>query len=117
MISPTLREFIAAELKVAAEELKDADRLQHELGLDGDDASAFMARFAERFDIDMSNFDSADYFGRERAGCIPMWIVWIVIPPLRPKVTPITLADLQKSVKAKKWKRPRKSSEVLSPKS
>jgi len=105
MISDALREFLAEELKVAPETLKDDERLQQDYGLDGADAAGFMERFAARFEVDMTRFVFADYFGKESFGCIPLWIVWIIIPPLRPDVRPITLADLQKSVRAKKWKR------------
>ena len=107
MITDALREFVAEELKIAPEKLKETDRLQHDLGLDGNDAQAFIDKFAARFDVDMTKFVFRDYFGRESFGCVPLWIVWIVIPPLRPKVRPVTLADLQKSARAKKWKRPR----------
>lgn len=107
MISDALRQFVAEELKIAPEKLKEDDRLQHDLGLDGNDAAQFIERFAARFDVDMTRFVFADYFGKEAFGCVPLWIFWIVIPPLRPKVRPVTLADLQKSVRAKKWKRPR----------
>ena len=110
MISDALREFVAEELKIAPEKLKDEDRLQHDFGLDGNDAAAFMERFASRFAVDMSAFVFSDYFGRESFGCVPLWIVWIVIPPLRPKVKPLTLAELNKSARAKKWKRGWKSS-------
>jgi len=109
MISEALRGFVAEELKIAPEKLKESDRLQHDLGLDGADAAAFMERYAARFEVDMTRFVFSDYFGKESFGCVPLWIVWIVIPPLRPKVRPVTLADLQKSARAKKWKRPRKS--------
>jgi len=107
MISPDLRDFVARELHIAPEKLKDTDRLQHDLGLDGNDAAQFLQKFADRFEVDMSSFEFAKYFGRESLGCLPLWIVWIVIPPLRPKVKPVTLADLQRSARAKKWKRPR----------
>ena len=108
MISDALREFLAAELKTAPEKVKETDRRQHDFGLDGADAAAFIERFAARFDVDMTNFVFSDYFGKESLGCVPLWVVWIVIPPLRPKVRPVTIADLQKSMRAKKWKRPRK---------
>jgi len=107
MISDALREFVAEELKIAPEKLNDDDRLQHDLGLDGKDAAQFIERYAARFGVDMTRFVFSDYFGKESLGCLPLWIVWIVIPPLRPKVRPVTLADLQKSLRAKKWKQPR----------
>jgi len=105
-----LRAFVAEELKVNPAKLKDEDRLQHDLGLDGADAAVFMEKFAVRFEVDMTRFVFSDYFGKESVGCVPLWIVWIVIPPLRPKVKPLTLADLNKSARAKKWKRGWKSS-------
>ncbi len=107
MMSPDLREFVAHELKIAPEKLSDADRLQHDLGLDGNDAAQFLAKFAERFGVDMSSFEFGKYFGKENFGCVPLWIVWIGIPPPRPRVKPVTLADLQKSIRARKWKRPK----------
>jgi hypothetical protein len=108
MIIDALRHFVADELKIDPEKLKETDRLQHDFGLDGQDAAAFMERFAARFDVDMTPFVFSDYFGKESFGCIPLWIFWIVIPPLRPKVRPVTIADLQRSLRSKKWKRPKK---------
>jgi len=110
MISDALRAFVAEELRLNPDKLNETDRLQHDLGLDGADAAKFMGKFAAHFDVDMTRFVFADYFGKESLGCLPMWIVWIVIPPLRPDIRPLTLADLQKSVRAKKWKKPWKSS-------
>jgi Protein of unknown function (DUF1493) len=108
VIGADLRDFVASELRLDATKLKETDRLQHDFGLDGRDAAQFLERFAARFEVDMTAFQFEDYFGKESAGCIPLWLVWMVIPPLRPKVKPITLSDLQRSVKAKKWKRPKK---------
>lgn len=40
-------------------------RLEEDLGLYGDDADEFIARFSERFGIDISRFDIADHFRPE----------------------------------------------------
>ena len=103
MLSNNLRNFVASELRIEPDAIAPESRLQHELGLDGKDADTFMTHFAREFDIDMTNYRFADYFGREMAGCIPLWIVWLFIPPLRPKVTAISLADLQRAIDKGRW--------------
>jgi hypothetical protein len=39
-----------------------------DLGLDRNDALAFMNEFSRRFDVDMSNFDFVAHFSAERMG-------------------------------------------------
>jgi len=103
MLSNHLRDFVAGQLRISADQLEPESRLQQELGLDGDDAGAFMTDFAQEFGIDMAKYVFTDYFGHEAAGCIPLWIVWLFIPPLRPKVIPISLADLQRAIDKRRW--------------
>jgi hypothetical protein len=103
MLSSKLRNFVAGKLGMPPETLAAGNRLQQDFGLDGDDADEFMTSFAETFGVDMSEFVLTDYFGRESAGCLPLWIIWLVIPPLRPKVTPLSLADLERALQAGRW--------------
>ena len=52
----------------------------------------------------MSEFVLTDYFGRESAGCLPLWIVWLLIPPLRPKVIPVCRSRiLGRALRAGRW--------------
>lgn len=103
MLSDKLRTFVAEKLDIPPEKLAAGNRLQHDLGLDGDDADAFMTSFGQTFEVDMSEFVLTDYFGRESAGCLPLWIVWLLIPPLRPKVIPVSLEDLGSALRAGRW--------------
>jgi Protein of unknown function (DUF1493) len=103
MLSNKLRNFVAGKLDMPPETLAAGNRLQHDLGLDGADANEFMISFGQTFGVDMSEFVLTDYFGRESAGCLPLWIVWLLIPPLRPKVTALSLADLERALAAGRW--------------
>ena len=103
MLSNNLRNFVAGQVGISPDRLRPKSRLQHDLGLDGDDAEAFMTAFAREFGVDMANYVFTDYFGHEAAGCVPLWVVWLFIPPLRPKVTSISLADLQRAVDKERW--------------
>jgi acyl carrier protein len=103
MLSNRLRNFIAEKLDMPPETLAAGNRLQHDLGLDGADAAEFMASFGQTFGVEMSEFVLTDYFGRESAGCFPLWIVWLLIPPLRPKVTALTIGDLERALQAGRW--------------
>ena len=103
MLSNKLRNFVAEKLVMPPEKLAAGSRLQHDLGLDGNDADVFMASFGQTFGVDMTEFVLTDYFGRESAGCLPLWIVWLLIPPLRPKVTPLTIADLERAMEKGRW--------------
>lgn len=103
ILSDKLRNFVAEKLDMPPERLAAGDRLQHDLGLDGADAGEFMTSFAQTFEVDMSEFVLTDYFGRESAGCLPLWIVWLLIPPLRPKVTPLSVEDLERAIRSGRW--------------
>ena len=46
--------------------LKLTTRVNHDLGLDGDDALEFMQTYADTYNIDLTNFVFLSYFGEEK---------------------------------------------------
>ena len=46
--------------------INDETRIFSDVGFDGFDAFLIMQRFSERFNIDMSEFDSTKYFANEK---------------------------------------------------
>jgi len=68
--------------------------LEGDLKITGDDANEFIIAFGKKFNIDVSNFDLARYFGGEGG----LWgLTWKVPTPGK---VPITLEDLYNSVLA-----------------
>ena len=63
------------------------------LGMDGDDAAAFMSRFAEEFQVDMRHFNIRRHFGAEGLWLLGLW----------KKQMPVTIADLVDAAKSGVW--------------
>ena len=63
------------------------------IGMDGDDAVAFMSRFAEEFRVDMKNFNFTKYFGLEGLWLAGLW----------KKQSPLTISDLVAVAKSGVW--------------
>ena len=97
-----LIEFVSTELGVNPARLSPNTRLNHDLGVDGDDGLEFMAAFSQRFGVDISAFEASKYFGPEAGGNIFVWLWWFVTRGW-PKFVPITLNDLQASILAGHW--------------
>ncbi len=108
-VSAAVRTFIASELGAKRDKVLPGTTLQHDLGIDGDDADDFLAAFARRFNVDLSGLDFNQHFegeGFDPFGCalVLYWLFprWIPSPyPLR-KI-PITVNDLIAVVRAGRW--------------
>ena len=75
-------DFLCSKCKCRPDEISLETSLLYDLGIDGDDAAEFLEGYAERFEVDLSDFRFDEYFGPE--GCSPFmifsafyyWITW-----------------------------------------
>jgi len=81
--------FIAEETGADAATITLNSALCADLGLAGDTGRDLMMKFAGKYSVDLKHFNSADYFGEE--GGNPLMIF---LPRLKPKLKPLTVADL-----------------------
>lgn len=101
-LSDRLLDFVATELRVERSRLVPSTRLQHDLGVDGDDGYELLVAFSKAFSVELKNIDFGRYFGPE-AGPNPIVWLWWLITSSRPMAVPITLQDLQSSMNAGRW--------------
>ena len=97
--SPELIEFLCREVQVGHAEIKADTQLQHDLGVDGDDGLDLIEAFARKFGVDFAGFDCTQHFGPEGMPIFSLWL-W---GRSRPRFIPITVADLEASIRAGKW--------------
>jgi acyl carrier protein len=72
--------------------------LNHDLGIDGDDAAELLSEYAAAFGVDMSGFHFSKYFQGE-----PHLFNWWVPGPIA-KLSPVTVRDLVEAARQKKWR-------------
>lgn len=90
--------FVKAETRTRKELTLSTDILR-DLGVDGDDARELMARFGSEFSVDMSSFNSIDYFGAEGFGLLQF--LGSVIG--RRGKSPIMLGHLVRVAESRTW--------------
>jgi hypothetical protein len=61
----TLQRFVIEKSFVNNQEITKDTRIEDDLGMTGDDAIEFIVEFGREFNIDVSSFMAADYFGPE----------------------------------------------------
>jgi acyl carrier protein len=61
----TLKEFVIKQSAVDDEEITKETQIEDELGMTGDDAVEFMIAYGKTFNVDVTKFMAADYFGPE----------------------------------------------------
>ena len=91
--------LIADFTGVNSDRISLESRLNHDLGIDGDDASEVLSLYSEAFGVDLTDFQFSKYFRGEPH----LLNFWRWIPSKRPKLTPITVRDLVEAAKQKKW--------------
>lgn len=94
--------FLASELRLQPSRLVRSARLLHDLGVDGDDGCELIRTFGKRFEVDISAFDPSLHFGHE-AGPNPLIWLWWTITRTWPRLTPITVGDLEASIARRRW--------------
>jgi acyl carrier protein len=60
-----LKSFIIKQAVVEEEEVTEDAQIEDDLGVTGDDAVDFIIAYGKAFNVDVSNFMAADYFGAE----------------------------------------------------
>ncbi len=69
-----LKKFITTKLGVEDNEVVSEARLEEDLGMYGDDAMEFIAKFSKEFNVEVSDFKAADYFSPEGDIFLPMLV-------------------------------------------
>jgi len=105
-ISAELRAFVSRDLRIAPDRLSPGTSLLHDLGIDGDDGGEFMGRFGVRFAVDLSRFEFDRHFGPELPFSLFLLLYWWLRPSCRPRLVPITLADLDAAIRLGRWVTP-----------
>lgn len=74
-------------------------RINFDLGMDGDDAIDFLIAYAEKFQVDLSNFEINAYFNQE--GCSPFKSIYTFLFK-REVQKPLTIGQLLSAIEAGK---------------
>lgn len=101
-LSQPLVTFLSEELSVPSSRLSATTRLLQDLGVDGDDGVELIESYGLRFGVDLAGFQPARHFGPE-AGGNPLTWAWWVVSRHWPKFVPITVADLEISLRHRRW--------------
>ena len=94
-IKANVLELIARHTGLELERIGPADRLLHDLGIDGDDAEDLLVDFSKKFEVDMDGFNFEDFFRGEGS------YLKVVFGS---DVLPLTVDDLWQSALAKKFR-------------
>ncbi|MBR0707307.1 DUF1493 family protein [Bradyrhizobium liaoningense] len=96
----SLLSFVQTET-LTRKQITPATDIAWDLGVDGDDAHEFICRFADQFNVDMSEFDFDMYFGGEGFDLIGL------IKSLvgRKTKAPMTVELLFAAAKERRWPR------------
>lgn len=98
-----VKAFLGEQIGVSPGMLTSETRLEHDLGITGDDAEEVMEAFMDRFQVDMSEFEFNRHFGPEW-GCNPaVWLWCRVFTSRLIQTEPITVDDLVEAAMQKKW--------------
>lgn len=80
-------------------ELTPETKIEEDLGITGIEAFYFIEAFREKFDVDISQFQIANYFETEGDWILPNMIYFFRGKKIREKM--LTLGDLEKAIKLK----------------
>jgi len=69
--------FIHEYIGVLEDKVSENTALQKDLGLEGDDAGEFMVAYAEKFSVDLDDFNFSEYFDME-GGFNPIYFVYLL---------------------------------------
>jgi len=83
--------------------LQPSSRLEQDLGLTGDDATEFIAAWAQRFKVDVQGFCSRRYFGPEGNDVLSPLLGLFSKRFRRPAAVPLTLAMLAVAMRRGRW--------------
>jgi acyl carrier protein len=110
-LTEEVKQFIAREVGVKPDHLTLTTRLMRDLHIDGADGWELVEAFAEKFKVDISQFEPARHFGPE-AGCNPiMYVAHRIFLPEALKSVQITVGDLVDAARSRKWQTPARAPE------
>jgi hypothetical protein len=92
-------EFVRSETRTRRHLSSNTD-IAKDLGVDGDDASEFMLKFQQEFDVDLSYFDFDQHFGGEGFRLISAIKSAFGKGKVR---APVTISILFDSAKRRRW--------------
>jgi acyl carrier protein len=94
-----LKAFTIKQAAVEEEEVTENASIQNDLGVYGDDAVEFIIAFGKEFNVDVSNFMSAEYFRPEGDVILPA-LIRVFTERRRPRLKSLTIEHLKKAVMA-----------------
>lgn len=100
-IDEAVFDWVASEWPSRRSSFRRETGIKRNLRMDGVDAEIFMADFAKRFDVDMSDFHFDEHFYNEGGPSVSLWM-WLFGKDTRPDVT---LGHLVDAAKSKRWSR------------
>ena len=68
-----LKSFVITQAAVEEGEVTEDAQIEDDLGVTGDDAVDFIITYGKAFNVDVSNFMAADYFGSEGGIRVPVF--------------------------------------------
>jgi len=98
-----IKGMVVDHTRVKEAVLTPRSRLLQDLGMDGDDAEEFLTAYAAEFGVDMTGFRFDDHFGPEAAFDPLVYLWWVLFDRKKLQLAPITLADLTRSAREKRW--------------
>jgi acyl carrier protein len=108
-----VQRFAADRLRCDLGQVTADASLYHDLGVDGADGWEFMQAFGARFGVDVSAFEASLHFGPEAGGNPVVWLWW-GLTGSRPRMVPITIADLTAAARSARWATPDRPSRPAS---
>jgi len=108
--------LLVEQLAIARDEITPESRIVEDLRCDGDDADELMIAYAERFDVDMSNYFFLDHFDWE--GDSLTWGFWLHLSCLvsrrvreaiargEARIAPVRIWHLVHCAETKIWQHP-----------
>jgi acyl carrier protein len=95
-----LKQFIVDMVGISEEEVTPESRLYDDLGVYGDDATELLIGYGKRFNVDVSNFMTADYFKGEGMDLIGGLMRLFIGKRGGQNYKVLTVSDLEKGVQA-----------------
>lgn len=103
-LEQAVRQLLHDFTGVAPARIHGDTTLQEDLGLEGDDAGDLMAAYAERFNVDLRDFEFERYFDVEGAFNPIRFLVLRLFRPGRLRRPPIRVSQLVAAAEAGRWR-------------
>lgn len=92
-----LKNFVVRQAGIDDEEITRDTNIEDELGVTGDDAVDFIIAYGKTFNVDVTKFMAADYFGAERNVMLSEFFKWLTGYRKRTRKT-LTVGHLEKGI-------------------